>query len=379
VQFLATQPHYRDHLRPVYEALPPRVRGRWIESKADLTDPAALTVVASYGDYRLTAGPAIYFEHGVGFSFGGDHPAFSGGRGKDRVALFCNTNRYVDARNRAAYPQADHHIVGCPKLDAWPSQPRPSNPRPVVAVSFHWDSKIAPETRPAFPHYRNALERLQDAGWDIIGHGHPRAWSFLGPFWDELGVEQVQDFSEVIRRADVYVADATSTLYEAAVVMPVVVLNAPWYRRDVDFGLRFWDAVPGVEVNDPRALRRQIARALNGAGEDRRRAAVKTAYPYLGHSAQRAALTIVSWLRAARRRDGGAILGGNRLTGGQGMAAPRLATERIYRTTADGRRVLIAAPGDPLPEGYVEEMSLPPIVEDKRVRAPRKSRARKSA
>lgn len=375
VQFLATQPHYRDHLAPVWDALPRHRRARFVHDAADL-QPGVLTVAASFGDYRQTTGPVVYFEHGAGFSFGTDHPAYCGGRSKDRVVLFANTNAHVDARNRAAYPNADHVIVGCPKLDLLPER-APRGPRPVVAVSFHWDSRMTriPETRTAFPHYRDALHRLVGNGWDVIGHAHPLAREWLLPFWSSIGVEPVVEFSEVLARADVYVADATSTLYEAATVMPVVVLNSPEWRRDVDYGPRFWRHLPGIEVNTPRSLRSQIARALEGAGGDRRRAAVEAIYPHRGESARLAAAAIAQALRGVGR-DGGGTLDPTP-KGDQGMAQARIATTRIYKTMPDGTRFLVAVPGDPIPEDADQPM--PPVVEDKKVRAPRKTRSRRPA
>ena len=50
-------------------------------------------------------------------------------------------------------------------------------------------------------------------------------------FYEAHGIEYVPDFDDVLRRADVYACDNSSTLYEfASTGRPVVVLNAPWYR-----------------------------------------------------------------------------------------------------------------------------------------------------
>lgn len=288
-----------DHLLPVYLALPDSVRGQFITGKYH-PEPESLTVVSSYGDYKLTAGPVIYIDHGVGFSFSNDHSSYAGGKGRERVIAFLSTNEYADCRNRETYPDAYHKIVGCPKMDGWANLGSTGNEIPVVAFSFHWDCRVVPETRSAFSEYRPELTRIarmpqEQRGWSMLGHGHPRLWNSISRFWESVNVDLAPDFTEVMQRADLYVADATSTLYEfAATGKPVVVINSKLYRKHVHHGLRFWEHVPGEQVDSENQLVPMIRRALTkDTFKNVREEAVKAAYPHLGVSTEKTVKEIV--------------------------------------------------------------------------------------
>ena len=315
VDFIASREHFLDHLAPVWREL--ENRGRFcvpyelaghaeslgvepsaFESFREGTGPVA---VAAYGDLRRVRDDRhiILFEHGAGFSFSNAHASYAGGsHERRRVSLFCEVNDWTARRNRARFPGCRSHIVGCPKLDALTeSGPRKRKGGQVVCISFHWDCRVAPETRSALPHYRDVLPEIVRK-FNVILHGHPRtAWE-TSKLAESLGVEYVPRFEDVCRRADVYVNDASSTLYEfAAVAGPVVVLNAPWYRRKVNHGLRFWKCSEvGPHVDEPG----QLAVAITGAlCEDDLQRQVRDdvtseVYPYLGRSAERAAHVVNS-------------------------------------------------------------------------------------
>ena len=163
--------------------------------------------------------------------------------------MFLCPNETVADKNRKTYPKASSVVVGSPRVewlqrrraDAAVTSREPGN-RPAVAFSFHFDCSFWPEARWAFPHYQNTLVSLIPSlkeRYEILGHGHPRAWPTLKKFWERVGVEPVVEFTEVCERADLYVCDNSSTLFEAAAIgIPVVLLNAPTYRKGVEIGLR---------------------------------------------------------------------------------------------------------------------------------------------
>jgi len=85
-------------------------------------------------------------------------------------------------------------------------------------------------------------------------------------------------------------------MYEFLVTgKPVVILNSPKFRRDVNFGIRFWDYTDiGLHVDRPEDMESVIIETLTkyGAFKIQRDFAVQELYPYLGTSAQYAAQAI---------------------------------------------------------------------------------------
>lgn len=262
VDALATQPHYEDHIRPVWDALGPQ-QGTFRTGLPALgTNPL---LVAGFADVkRAGRRPVILMEHGVGQTYGRNHPSYAGGSQRDRVTLFLNPSERVAELNRSRYPGTAQAVIGVPLLDRWVGY-RPANPEPVVALAWHWDGvSVAPEARSAFRHYKAALPALP---FRLLGHGHPRAMRWLKPFYQEQGIECTESFDEVLERADVLVFDNTSAGFLfAALDRPVVVLDAPWYRRA--WGGRFWEwADIGVRIAGPAALAHAIEQALTDSPE----------------------------------------------------------------------------------------------------------------
>lgn len=293
LDLIASRPQYQHHLEPVWAALAPEVRGQLGvgDAPAALVSSAADLGVASRAGYQRIA----YLEHGIGQTYSGAG-GYPGGRGRGPVSLFLSPNEHAAAADHAAYPGARVVVVGDPALDDLPGrEPGP----PAVAVSFHWECWVLPETRSALRHYRAALAPLA-ARYPLIGHAHPKAAATLERVWSRLGIEYVASWHEVLRRADAYVADNSSTLFEfASTGRPVVVLNAPWYRRQVHHGLRFWAAASvGVQVDQPGQLEAAVGQALEDAPAQRaaREEALRLVYAHRHGAAARAARALEGWL-----------------------------------------------------------------------------------
>jgi hypothetical protein len=298
VHLVSSARHFTDHLRPVWAALDASERGKCIvneEALAYRTEfpnpndpplkavvgrmptptlrlsarPTDIPLVASMRDFKrlLAQGhrPA-YLAHGSGQTYNVEHPSYFGSIAPERAhaRVFLVPNEHARRAIHAVHPRVRVEVVGVPKLDPWHRRPPKSlGARPVVAFGFHWDSLVCPETRTSWPHFAPGLAQVR-ARFEVLGHAHPRIWDVLEPRYTELGIEPVRTFDEVLERADVFVCDNSSTLFEfASTGRAVVVMNAPWYRRDVTHGLRFWEcAEVGVNVDEPGELVAGIERAL---------------------------------------------------------------------------------------------------------------------
>jgi hypothetical protein len=318
----ASSPHYLEHLAPIWRAVAPSRRGSLFvtpplgELAVELELEAVVrtgrppapprsrtpTLVAGWKDaeraHDYAGRPTILLEHGAGQSYANSSsPGYVGGAKRRRgvIAALLPSERAA-AVHRNANPSIPAYVVGSPKLDVLPAR-APRGARPRVAVSFHWDAAIAPETRWAFAHYTRALRKLAKVDdLELLGHGHPLAWRELARFYAAAGIRRVPRFADVLAEADVYVVDNSSTLYEAAFAgIPVVVLNAPHYRRDVEHGLRFWEAADvGPQVDNGDELEAAVRLALEDppAIAARRRAIVETVYAHPGRATRAAVAAI---------------------------------------------------------------------------------------
>jgi hypothetical protein len=325
LDFYAQEPHFIDHFAPVWIALDPDERGHFFVPHRLLDHAKKRGIEPTLWAGKFSEGIAVlcinssgalrhfthekpehkiaFFEHGAGFTFGSFQPSYAGSPFDRRyVDLFVNPNKYSQRANIKTFPKTMQAIVGCPKMDKWHNQPtKPRDDDPLVCVSFHWDCTAAMETKGLFSWFYKELPALA-MRHRLIGHAHPRTWVRLEKEYREMGIEPVQDFEEVLARADLYVNDCSSTMYEfASTGRPVVVLNSPTYRRRRNMGLRFWEhSDVGVNCDKPADLLAAVDKALDDTPEQKakRDAATADVYPHRGEAAK----ATVEALR--RLRDG---------------------------------------------------------------------------
>jgi len=306
VNLWATLPHYLDHLLPIWRALPAETRGECLYSP-DGTLPllsSGVTMVAGWQDVRALRGrPMIYVEHGAGQTYVGDprmkdQPGYSGHGGTrfNGVMGFIAPSSTVAAR----WTTAPSVAVGCPKMDPW-FHPQPFTQRGEnVCFAWHWESLLCPETRSAWEHYaprfRQIVAHFKSRGFQVFGHAHPRWEGRLDEPMTEAGAIMLHADADVFYVAAALLCDNSSIAYEfASLGRPVLSLNAPWYRRDIEHGLRFWSHVPGLQVDGPEELLDVNPWEIlyGDEGEQDRLDAVEFAYDYTdGHAGPRAAAWI---------------------------------------------------------------------------------------
>lgn len=316
MNFVACERQYFDHLKPLYD----RLGGSFYVSK-QISDYAKgfipesitygsvnqlrglinnFTIISSYRDLintRKRGVKQILIEHGCGQTYrGGNSGSYANSvSGKENVVLYLAVNDHA-AESFKRVSDIPCEVIGCPKLDGLVKIKKPSDD--TIAISFHWDCIVSPESRSSFYYYKDILPELAER-FKIIGHGHPRIIDEIAPYYERAGIEVVRDFKEVCERASVYVADNTSTLFEfAALARPVVVLNCPKYRKTAEHGLRFWEcANVGINCEDPLSLVRAIDSAIkyDEYFKDNRASAVEKVYPYLKGSVNRAVSIIRSY------------------------------------------------------------------------------------
>ena len=336
IDFYAPATHYFDHLESIYRALDIEYRGKFyvdgnildharkkirgviapgsrMKMLQSMRNSVGLVVVAGIEELGVSTEVGripVLVDHGVGQTYiDSKNGSYAGGQKRGNVGLFIVPNEWSAKANREAYPDTPVAIVGCPKLDHWHNEaPKERGKRPVVCISFHWSCEISQETRGGFNHFKDVLPELaKSTEFELVGHAHPNLAKVAYPYYHKHRIRILPTFDDVLNEADIYITDNSSTLYEFADLdRPVVVLNPPWFRRDVHHGLRFWECADvGVNCDRPEDLKGAILKALEDPPEiaNRRREIMKQVYPHKGNSSRLAALAIEKrWKELFERR-----------------------------------------------------------------------------
>lgn len=315
----ASLSHYYDHLRPVWEALPEGIRGTLylgprIAVPGVPRSPRGngpVTLVASWADLdRIRPRRVILMEHGAGQSYSDRHPAYAGGLERETVDLFLCPGPHSVMRNARFYPDKPVVQIGSPVLDRWLNPPKVVDGNEstnaslsvpeinqCIAVTWHWNNPLHPETRWAWPTFHRALPELSRR-FSVLGHAHSRARPAIERQYRRLGIRWTE-WAEVMEAASVLVVDNSSAGFEfAATGRPVVWMNAPGYRVGVEHGIRFWaNAGVGYACSEPERLVGVVEKALSEDVSAIERRLSFTPYSHLdGRSAERASEAIVSIL-----------------------------------------------------------------------------------
>lgn len=318
VDLFATEAHYFERLALVWQQLrkeeqgtvliPQHLEGlaaaRGVTTGAADHEPPWYVLCASYGDAvsasQVGRRTTVLLEHGVGQSYG-NHPAYAGGHGRPAGWVYLCPNLRTGRANQRGNLTAAVHVIGDVYMD-WLDQVAVHR-LPAMwdgAVSFHWNGcEVAPEAgstrRYWWPGVVHASSR-----YSLVGHAHPRETSEARALYEGAGMPFLHSLESVVQgSARSFICDNSSAMfYCAALDIPVVVLSAPQYRRDVEWGCRFWEyADVGVEVSTVDGLMPAIGRTLEypEAHRDRRAEVSAELFPFRdGESASRA----VSVLRA---------------------------------------------------------------------------------
>jgi hypothetical protein len=265
LQFFAREVHHRKHAQAIADKF-------YLSVESDIKNITAdYVVVFSYGDLKLIdeLGKKIIFcEHGVGMYYSdSDHPSYAGSLlHRENVVLRLSPNESHAEMERKIL-SCPVEVIGLPKLDKYAVRNyRLKRHTPRVAISFHFDCKVNPETRTSFGFFKTALSLLVSQ-FKVLGHGHPRLIDRIQHHYRAWGIPIKRSFEDdILERADVYVCDNSSTIFEWLITKkPIVLLNPPFYRKAVTHkgNPRFWKhSGIGPLCEDPNDLPRCINYAI---------------------------------------------------------------------------------------------------------------------
>lgn len=245
---------------PIWAALPRSLQGsvHTLDQPGRATRPAMgrIAMVAGWQDVAPLRGTCqmIYVEHGAGQAYQGKlhDPSYSGSGGVRHRGVI----GYVAPSDTVAQRwRAPSVAVGCPKMDQYIGLPRQYRPERTVCFVWHWPCHLLPEAESVWPHYENDFDeivlRFRAQGFRVIAHEHPKWRGEMTKRMRGFGVEMLESDDDVFKQADIMIVDNSSLAFEFMLLdRPVVFLNAPWYRKDVDHGGRFWEWTRGHPMVD---------------------------------------------------------------------------------------------------------------------------------
>lgn len=290
---LGSESQYCDHL----EAVTAELRNRGVEVthfhgyQNRRTVEGKYVLVASRKDAGFLADrKVILIEHGAGQRY---HRDAGGADVENRqVVLFLAPSERVADNGKPLYPVAKRLAVGSPRVEQLSLLPRNSE---YVVMSWHWNAPGVPEAKGAWERFKVGAKDLATK-YPVLGHGHPRMKSSIGKQYSEWKISQEWDWAECVKQARALTCDNSSIMWEAAALdIPVVVINAPWYRKEQDWGLRFWEyADVGPQVDSPGELAEAVRLVLEEDQWKARRAEITEAlYGEVSGSISRAADAIM--------------------------------------------------------------------------------------
>ena len=345
VEFIVSERQYLDHLPQVYKALPDYLQGLFhvsgellqklsmakgipkekirvfhLGKENPVLTPGDDVMTVAIKDARLAkecGGPRkrIYMgEHGCGQTYNSGNGSYAGGLDRGFLALCLVPGDIPYKKQIANYPNIPCVRIGCPKLDFFKGYKKPDKilqlHEMTIGISFHYSCTVCPETGTAWPFFWNSVAKLirDNPETQFLGHAHPRAmngdvltkWLQLQTECSNLKV--TDDFNHILVKADLYIMDQSSTIFEfAALDKPVILMNSPHFRKNVHHGMRFWELADiGVNVEYKEDMEAAVKRAILGEMQDsysaKRKAYTQIVYSVpIGEAAQACAQAIIDF------------------------------------------------------------------------------------
>jgi len=297
--------------------MPEEIKGKFITTIEEFANSENEIVACfCYGDLKqvsILGKKAIFGDHGIGMFYNTTHPSYAGSTEHRECVILRLSPNEIHAKKEREVLTCPVEVIGVPKMDKWHYLREQSRQhirrRPTIAISFHWDCMVVPETRSAYRFYFRILRQLADSFPEqIIGHAHPRIWGLMQRIYRSCGIRSVEKFEDVMKQADIYICDNSSTIFEFAYLKkPVILLNQPMYRRNVEHegNPRFWRmAGMGEQVNTPEEIFTAIQKTIDNPRWEETEKAVEEMFVFLdGKSSKRSADIINNFIKKYEKEN----------------------------------------------------------------------------